>query len=81
MPINIPSFTYVSSSTCRQGGEFDEALDAVHGLLSVNCDNTHRTPAEQAALQNPCGGSSPSNSSNSVCENNQNNTNLWEVRD
>uniref|UniRef100_A0A7S3HD47 4Fe-4S ferredoxin-type domain-containing protein n=1 Tax=Spumella elongata TaxID=89044 RepID=A0A7S3HD47_9STRA len=69
----------------RQGGKFDEALDAVHGLLSVNCDNTHRTPAEQAALQNythtdnhgHCGGSSPSGS-NSVCENNQNNTNLWE---
>ncbi len=84
-PFFISSIFLSLFPSCRQGGKFDEALDAVYGLLSVNCDNTHRTPAQQAALQgqgnNQCGGGKSQNSSNKsgVCENNQNNSNLWEV--
>ena len=48
----------------RKGGEFDASLDAVHGLLNVNTENTFRTPSEDKEVQrNRAGGSGKCGSS------------------
>ena len=55
----------------RQGGVFDDSLDAVHKLINVNTNCSHRTAEEAAVL---C--------SDAACEPfavNNNNRLLWEV--
>eukprot|EP01034_Spumella_vulgaris_P025563 gene25563-32033_t len=54
----------------REGGAFDDSLNAVHGLINVNKQCSHRTREEEAAVL--CSDAKPSFAVN------QNNQLLWE---
>mmetsp|Transcript_11168 Transcript_11168/g.18288 ORF Transcript_11168/g.18288 Transcript_11168/m.18288 type:complete len:515 (+) Transcript_11168:80-1624(+) len=58
----------------NEGGVFSKSQDAVHSLISVNCDNAHRTASEEeaAVAQQQKDGIAP-------FAINRNNTLLWEA--